>query len=342
MNGTMDNVTSSVGANATANHGVYVNYGYGVQFTNTTIANDDESGPAGVARLIYVNAGDSLSLLNTIVASSTPADNCGLGSGGTIDSAGNNLDNGNSCGFTQSGDLPNTNPMVAAVAKNGGDVETAALLPGSPAIGAGTDNGCPLEDARGVSRPRGKCDIGSYQFVAAPIVSRLSPSQGPTGGGTVVTITGSNLAGATAVRFGSAVARIDRMVSASEIQVTSPNGSGTVDVTVTTAGGTSVKTGADHYGYVPAPIVSRLLPNQGPAVGGTLVTITGSNLAGATAVHFGSGAAHIDKTVSSSGIEVTAPKGSGTVDVTVTTVGGTSVKTPADHYSYVPAPIVSK
>ncbi|HEV3309937.1 MAG TPA: IPT/TIG domain-containing protein, partial [Chloroflexota bacterium] len=68
--------------------------------------------------------------------------------------------------------------------------------------------------------------------------------------------------------------------------------------------------------------------------GGTLVSITGSNLAGATTVRFGSAPAHIDKTVSSAEIEVTSPRGTGTVDVTVMTVGGTSVKTAGDHFTF--------
>ncbi len=341
INGTMANVSSSVGTGGGVNYGVYINQATGMQFTNTTIANDDMTGPAGATDLIYIGSDGSLSLLNTIVASSTPAANCGFAAGGSIASVGNNLDSGNSCGFNHPGDLLNTDPMVAALADNGGQVETAALPAGSPAVDTGTTNGCPLTDARGVNRGP-TCDIGSYQFVPAPIVSELSPNNGPVGGGTVVTITGSNLAGATAVDFGSTAALIDKTVSASEIEVTSPKGSGTVDVTVTTAGGTSVKTAADHFSYVARPIVSKLSPNKGPVGGGTIVIITGSHLAGATAVHFGSTAALIDMTVSASEIEVTSPKGSGTVDVTVTTAGGTSVKTAAGHYTYVAAPIVSK
>ncbi|MDX3240115.1 IPT/TIG domain-containing protein, partial [Streptomyces sp. ME03-5709C] len=36
-----------------------------------------------------------------------------------------------------------------------------------------------------------------------PTVSAINPSQGPTTGGTAVTLTGTGLSGATAVRFGS-------------------------------------------------------------------------------------------------------------------------------------------
>jgi hypothetical protein len=340
VNGTMANVSSTVGANGGANYGVSINQSAGVQFTNTTIANDAMTGPAGNTDLIQIGSGDSLSLLNTIVDSTTPAANCGFAAGSSLNSVGNNLDNGDSCGFNHPGDLPNTDPMVATLADNGGPVQTAALLAGSPAIGAGTNNGCPLTDARGVSRGTA-CDIGSYQFVAAPIVSKLFPTKGPVGGGTLVIITGSNLAGATSVHFGSPAGQIVKAVSASEIEVTAPAGSGTVDVTVTTTGGTSAKTAADHFTWVAAPIVSALSPNSGPVGGGTLVTITGSNLARATAVQFGASGAPIVKRVSASEIQVTSPKGSGTVDVTVTTAGGTSAKTAADHYGYVAAPIVS-
>ena len=44
-----------------------------------------------------------------------------------------------------------------------------------------------------------------YQFVAnaAPTVTNVSPSAGPTGGATSVTVTGTNLTGETAVDFGA-------------------------------------------------------------------------------------------------------------------------------------------
>jgi hypothetical protein len=80
-------------------------------------------------------------------------------------------------------------------------------------------------------------------------VSSLSPSSGPAGGGTTVTITGTNLADATAVDFGSAAATIVTD-SATSITATSPTGSGTVDVTVTTAAGTSATSPSDRFTFV--------------------------------------------------------------------------------------------
>ena len=55
-----------------------------------------------------------------------------------------------------------------------------------------------------------------------------------------------------------------------------PSGSGTVDITVTTPGGTSPTTAADTYAYAPVPTITKVAPNHRSINGGTSVTITGS------------------------------------------------------------------
>jgi hypothetical protein len=165
----------------------------------------------------------------------------------------------------------------------------------------------------------------------APVVLRISPSSGPTAGGTSVTITGTNLSGATGVSFGGAGGSITAD-SSTQITATSPAGSGTVEITVTTPGGTSVATSADQFTYVvPAPTVTGLRPASGGY--GNTVYIVGTNLSGATSVSFGGVGATI---TSDSGTEiaVTVPEGKGTVNVTVTTPGGTSAITSADQFTY--------
>jgi serine/threonine protein kinase len=157
--------------------------------------------------------------------------------------------------------------------------------------------------------------------VAAPIVLEISPSSGPAGGGTSVTITGTNLSNATGVSFGGSGGRITAD-SSTQITATSPSGSGTVDITVTTAGGTSVTTNGDRFTYIAAPAITTLRPNSGSQ--GTTVYIIGSNLSGVTSVSFGGVGATITSNPSSEEVVVTAPSGSGTVNVTVTTAGGTS------------------
>ncbi|MGH3188896.1 MAG: IPT/TIG domain-containing protein [Streptosporangiaceae bacterium] len=175
---------------------------------------------------------------------------------------------------------------------------------------------------------------------AHPTVTGISPASGPAAGGTKVTISGSNLSGATGVGFGGAAGRIV-FDSGSQITVTSPAGTaGTVNVTVTTKGGTS---GAVHFTYVtPAPAVTGISPASGPAAGGTKVTISGTNLSGATGVSFGGTGASISAD-SGTRITATSPAGTaGTVNVTVTTTAGTSATSSADYFTYtVPAPTVT-
>ncbi|MEY9935637.1 hypothetical protein ABH926_010319 [Catenulispora sp. GP43] len=160
----------------------------------------------------------------------------------------------------------------------------------------------------------------------------ISPNQGSTGGGTVVTITGVNLAGATAVRFGTKPGTITANTPTS-VTVISPSGAGVVQVTVTTAGGTSNPL---SFFYVGAPFKSALSTGSGPTAGGNSVTISGIGLATANDVAFGPNSA-TPTVVSDSLIDVVVPAGSaaGTVSVTVTTAGGSNN---GFSYTYVDPP----
>ncbi|WP_245171220.1 IPT/TIG domain-containing protein, partial [Streptomyces decoyicus] len=71
-----------------------------------------------------------------------------------------------------------------------------------------------------------------------PTLTSVTPTSGPTAGGTTVTLTGTGFTGATAVRFGATPASFV-VNSATQITATAPAGSGTVQVTVTGPGGTS-------------------------------------------------------------------------------------------------------
>lgn len=147
-----------------------------------------------------------------------------------------------------------------------------------------------------------------------------------------MTITGTGLAGAKGVTFGGAAATITAD-TATQITVTSPpGGAGTVNVIVVTPGGT---TAAQFTYVVPSPALTGISPSSGYTTGGTTVTITGTNLAGATEVSFGGLAATITAD-SATQITVTSPPGKGTVNVTVTTPYGTSN---AEQFTY-NAPII--
>ncbi|MFF2848230.1 IPT/TIG domain-containing protein [Streptomyces sp. NPDC058001] len=163
----------------------------------------------------------------------------------------------------------------------------------------------------------------------------ISPNQGSSGGGTLVTITGTNLSGTSAVRFGTRSATSVTNVSPTQVTAVSPSGSGAVGVTVTTPGGTS---NPIPFYYVGAPFKQSLSPTSGSTAGGGTVTINGTGLSSATSVAFGANSA-VPTVVSDSQITVVVPAGAaGAVGVTVTTAGGTNNGL---SYTYVAAPTVT-
>jgi hypothetical protein len=115
----------------------------------------------------YDNTDNTVVYQNSIIAKNTP-DDCV----GSSISAGNNLLGDGSCPNDSGGDdtdIYTTNgdidPRLGALRDNGGPTKTHALLPGSLAIdNASTDEDCPAEDQRGLTRPTGSfCDIGAYE-----------------------------------------------------------------------------------------------------------------------------------------------------------------------------------
>jgi hypothetical protein len=114
----------------------------------------------------------SATFQNSILAGNSGG-NCFSGES-IITSKGYNLSSDGSCDFDGPGDLNNTNPMLGPLQNNGGPTKTMALLPGSPAIDAGSPSGCTdgqghllKTDQRGQPRPNtedtGGCDMGAYE-----------------------------------------------------------------------------------------------------------------------------------------------------------------------------------
>ncbi len=184
--GTLTLTRVTIAANTTGGDGGGLAHGAGTaSLTNVTVSgNSAHSGGGGIFNLsstltltnVTLNSntadfgadgilgGGSVQLKNTLIANNRCS--------GTITSLGHNLDSGNTCGFTGPGDLTNTDPKLGPLASNGGPTQTHALLPGSPAIDAGTNTGCPATDQRGVARPQDgnldgspTCDIGAYEAV---------------------------------------------------------------------------------------------------------------------------------------------------------------------------------
>ncbi len=155
------NTALSGGGGGYSGGGIYNSSGT-LTVLNSTFSGN---GAANVGGGIY-NIFGTLNYANTIIANSTGGGDCvnNAMNGGVIGVNTNNLVQDGSCSAALSGD-----PLLNALADNGGRTATMALRPGSPAIDAGNDATCaaaPVNDLdqRGVARPQGAhCDIGAYE-----------------------------------------------------------------------------------------------------------------------------------------------------------------------------------
>jgi alpha-tubulin suppressor-like RCC1 family protein len=107
----------------------------------------------------------------------------------------------------------------------------------------------------------------------------------------------------------------------------------------TNGAGTSV--GEDGSFDTARPAVIGVTPDSGSYRGGNAVRIAGSGFAGVTAVRFGAAEASRLTVESEGSISAVAPRWAGTVNITVTTVAGTSAISAADRYTYVTGPVVA-
>ena len=160
-----------------------------------------------------------------------------------------------------------------------------------------------------------------------PTVTSLSPTSGPTAGGTVITINGTNFAAGATVRVGGALASGVTVLSASQIRATTPAGTaGAQAVQVTNASGASATlAGAFTYTTASSPTLTAVSPTSGPTAGGTTITLTGTNFVSGATVRVGGASATNVAFVSASQLTARTPAGTaGARDVQVTNPNGQS------------------
>ena len=115
----------------------------------------------------------TLHLKNSILANSSGGyEDCFNLGGNTIATNINNLIETNGSAGHQCGTpMLSADPQLGALADNGGDTQTFALLASSPAIDTGDNTSCESTDQRGIARPQnGLCDLGAYEVEYDPIV----------------------------------------------------------------------------------------------------------------------------------------------------------------------------
>lgn len=147
----------------------------------------------------------------------------------------------------------------------------------------------------------------AFSYVSLPpTLSSVSPSGGPVGGGTAITIAGSGFLNGVTVTIGGTAAGSVVRVNPNQITCVTPvGGAGAANVTVTNPDGKSA-TLPGAFTYVGPPAPTAIAPAGGPTVGGTRVTITGGGFVTGATVSI-AGAAATDVLVASGSIVCTAP-----------------------------------
>ncbi len=189
--------------------------------------------------------------------------------------------------------------LTGTLANNGGATQTIALLPGSPAIGAGSDDianvTVPNTDQRGVVRPSDSIDIGAFQdqgftltvvnggspqsaavntaFADALAIHVASPAGDPVAGGVITFTTPSN---GSSANLSIETVTID---AAGEAIVTATaNGTeGSYDVTASTLGAASAALFAltnTSSGRSLSATITTLTSLTNPSIVGQSVSLT--------------------------------------------------------------------
>jgi hypothetical protein len=169
----------------------------------------------------------------------------------------------------------------------------------------------------------------------APTVTGITPSTGPTSGGTGVTITGTGFqSGATVSLGGTPATNVIVGSSTSITATTAAHAAGAVSVVVTNSDSQSDSL-PNGYSYGnPTLTVTAITPNSGPASGGTAVTITGTGFQpGATVSLGGTPATNVLVGNGTSITATTAAHAAGAVSVVVTNPDSQSGSL-ANGYSY--------
>jgi hypothetical protein len=367
INSTIANNTASVANTGEADGGGIYNGASGsLALSGDTIAGNSATGGNSAAGSSSNGGGIAnpgmLTMADTILAGNSAPTGPDLNVSGSGKATGNNNVIGisnpglpgvfmsNGVAGNQIGTTANPlNAKLGPLQNNGGPTATMALLPGSPALGAGggittmaqdagpTDQTLSVSNAAAVANTPGQFflvvggeemavtavnatsnpntltvtrgingvtaspkqndplflftdqrdlvrssapDVGAYQANASvpgvPVVSGLSPASGSLTGGISVAVTGTNLAGTTAVYFGLLPATIVN-ASPTQIVAVSPAAAlGAVDVTVVTGGGTSALVAADRFTYVPQVMPTVTVTDAGGTYNGNPFPASGS------------------------------------------------------------------
>lgn len=168
----------------------------------------------------------------------------------SINPASGSSSGGTSVTITGSGFTGATSVTFGGVAATFNFVSDSSITATSPAGTLGTTVDVRVITPLGTS-PNTTADNFTYGTAAAPTVTGVSPSSGPIGGGTTVTITGTGfVSGSTTVTFGGTAGTNVTVASSTSLTVTAPaHTGGQFDVVVTTGNGSSTTSSLTKFTY---------------------------------------------------------------------------------------------
>ena len=189
-------------------------------------------------------------------------------------------------------------------------------------------------------------DLAKFTYQPIPVVTSMSKNWNAVGEASEVVLTGRNLTATTTVTVGSlAATSAVADVEAGTLTVTPPVGVKAAASTITVANATPAGTlfkAVVPFGYIEAPVVTKLTPTSAQA--GATVLVAGTGFDKDATVSFG-GTAATCRWVSFVSLSCVAPGGTGPVDVTVTNGVGPSLPTAASSFTHLsgsvaPPPVV--
>jgi large repetitive protein len=185
---------------------------------------------------------------------------------------------------------------------------------------------CTLPAGQGSNREvrvivAGQTSLPAYFSYTAPAIISISPANGPTVGGTTITLTGSNFGTAPVVTFGGVVIPNTRDVSTphSRLTITTPSGYGTGKSIVVLAGDQLSNSLDFNYD---APLLTGISPATGPITGNIPITLTGANFGTSSFVSIGGKNAPLLAGSTVGHLVVNLPAGQGLAEVVITAPDG--------------------
>jgi len=152
-------------ADGNASGAALYNAGSGLIENSTITGNEIRNSSLGGDAAVNTQSDMGLTMSNSIVAGN-PSGDCEI----PVTSSGGNIDGDGSCGLGEPTDQPNTDPLLGALAYNGGGMLTHEPGQDSPALNAARDELCTPMDERGIPRPAygtngagNHCDIGAHE-----------------------------------------------------------------------------------------------------------------------------------------------------------------------------------